>query len=135
MKMALKRTELKRSKLARKRKKTQAKKERQKEKRLQQLENRSHYQIVCEQVDYRDGGHCVQCGTYFNIEHHHIRFRSQGGKDDIENIVSLCSWCHKYSPASPHQSRAARLKWEEWAMEKYPAYWNEVRERECIHQA
>jgi len=126
--MALKRTELKRSKLAHKRKKTQAKKERQKAKRLEQLEKRLHYQTVCERVDDRDGGCCVECGSPYP-EHHHVRFRGQGGQDDIENIVSLCSWCHKYSPTSPHQSRVGRLKWVEWAKKKYPNYWGEVRER------
>jgi hypothetical protein len=127
--MALKRTELKRTKLAHKRKKTQVKKERQKEKRLEKLEKRLHYQAVCEQVDERDGGHCLECGTFYSIEHHHCKLRSQGGKDDIENIVTLCTWCHKYAPNAPHQSRAGRLKWQQWAREHYPEYWGEVRER------
>jgi hypothetical protein len=127
--MALKRTELKRTKLAHKRKKTQAKKERQKAKQLEKLEKKLHYQAVCEQVDERDGGCCKECGSPYHIEHHHCLFRSAGGRDDIENIVTLCSWCHKYSPASPHMSRAGRQKWLEWAKKKYPSYWGEERER------
>jgi 5-methylcytosine-specific restriction endonuclease McrA len=132
--MCLKRTELKRTKIARKRKKTQAKKDRAKQRALEKLEKRLHYKSVCERVNERDGGCCRECGSPNNVERHHIIFRSQSGKDDIENLVSLCSWCHKYSQNSPHQNRGGRLKWERWAERRYPSYWKKIREGQKIHE-
>lgn len=38
---------------------------------------------------------CVRCGTPFQVERHHIVFRSQGGTDDDSNLVSLCHDCHQ----------------------------------------
>ena len=33
------------------------------------------------------------CGRR-DVTPHHLRFRSQGGDDSLENLVSLCVWCH-----------------------------------------
>lgn len=46
---------------------------------------------------------------------HHLRFRSQGGGDEDENIGSLCVWCHLQGV---HEGRltaeppASRIRWE-----------------------
>ena len=29
-----------------------------------------------------------------DITPHHLRFRGHGGGDDLENMATLCSWCH-----------------------------------------
>lgn len=29
-----------------------------------------------------------------DVHPHHLKFRSQGGGDDLENLTSLCTWCH-----------------------------------------
>jgi 5-methylcytosine-specific restriction endonuclease McrA len=36
---------------------------------------------------------CVIC-TLPSIDIHHLKFRSQGGKDVIENLASVCRECH-----------------------------------------
>jgi predicted HNH restriction endonuclease len=48
---------------------------------------------ACVLVRERDGGQCVVCGMP-DVEVHHIKFRSQGGKHDPENLVCLCADCH-----------------------------------------
>jgi len=44
----------------------------------------------------RDGYQCVHCGArQTRLEAHHIKFLSQGGKDTITNLVTLCHSCHQ----------------------------------------
>ena len=43
---------------------------------------------------------CESCGTTA-VDIHHILFKSQGGKDVIENLVSLCRDCHNKCHNSP----------------------------------
>ena len=42
----------------------------------------------------RDGWRCQCCGTRSNLEVHHKEFRSQGGDDSEENLITLCFACH-----------------------------------------
>lgn len=44
-------------------------------------------------VDARDCHVCRHCGGD-GQHHHHVVFRSQGGLDTTENIVTLCASCH-----------------------------------------
>jgi hypothetical protein len=43
----------------------------------------------------RDGWECASptC-TRRDVTPHHLQFRSQGGGEDEENLITLCSWCH-----------------------------------------
>lgn len=132
--MALKRTEIKRSKIERTRKKNQAKKQRRDIKRITQLARMTEYQIACAKVDERDHYCCRECGGTFGLEHHHARFRSSSGADDVENLVLLCSYHHKYSPTSPHMSAEGRKKWVDYLTELYPVYWMESRKSQEITQ-
>jgi 5-methylcytosine-specific restriction endonuclease McrA len=45
----------------------------------------------------RDNGQCVACGqgVVATFECHHRRLRSQGGPDSPENLITLCSRCHR----------------------------------------
>ncbi len=38
----------------------------------------------------RDGV-CVRCGSNYYLSAHHVIPRSQGGPDDVSNLVSLCA--------------------------------------------
>jgi 5-methylcytosine-specific restriction endonuclease McrA len=43
----------------------------------------------------RDGGMCQVPGcTAVGHDVHHIVHRSQGGSDELDNLVTLCRYCH-----------------------------------------
>lgn len=85
------------------------------------------------QVDERDKKQCQfpSCWST-NINHHHVQLRSQGGKNDVENLVTLCLHHHSLGKESPHQSVAWRRYWEGWCEERYPSYWAKIREQQKI---
>ncbi len=37
---------------------------------------------------------CENCGCQ-SVDIHHLKFKSQCGKDEIENLVALCRNCHE----------------------------------------
>ena len=43
----------------------------------------------------RDGYQCTQCKKKGKIDAHHIIWKEHGGKDSIENLITLCKQCHK----------------------------------------
>ena len=52
------------------------------------------YEQLREQVLRRDGWRCQSCGSRTNLEVHHKEFRSHGGDDSEENLITLCVECH-----------------------------------------
>lgn len=54
-------------------------------------------QELVEEVFQRDLGLCRCCG-FKGDEVHHIVPLVYGGKDEASNMVTLCSFCHKYAP-------------------------------------
>ena len=49
-----------------------------------------------EAVLHRDNYTCQCCGKKnCRLEVHHIKFKSNGGTDDEENLITLCEGCHK----------------------------------------
>jgi 5-methylcytosine-specific restriction endonuclease McrA len=47
------------------------------------------------QVLARDRWQCQYCGKRTNLEEHHQHSRAHGGKDQIENLITLCGSCHR----------------------------------------
>ncbi len=43
----------------------------------------------------RDNHSCRYCGSSFQLQPHHRKFRSQGGGDTLDNLVTLCAKCHR----------------------------------------
>ena len=41
-----------------------------------------------------DGWRCQKCGSLENLLVHHKFKRSQRGDDSLENLVTLCAYCH-----------------------------------------
>jgi 5-methylcytosine-specific restriction endonuclease McrA len=46
------------------------------------------------QVLERDGWRCQVCGSMQNLQVHHLKFRSQSGGDEEQNLITLCAQCH-----------------------------------------
>jgi 5-methylcytosine-specific restriction endonuclease McrA len=55
----------------------------------------SSYRSLWEKVLTRDGWRCQVCGSYSNLQVHHIRRRSSLGNDEEENLITLCVSCHR----------------------------------------
>lgn len=54
---------------------------------------------VAREAKARDDFTCQKCGYQRESVHaHHIVPTSEGGPDTIDNIVTLCSRCHRYAP-------------------------------------
>ncbi|EMA68834.1 pCQ3_20 [Halorubrum aidingense JCM 13560] len=43
----------------------------------------------------RDGNKCRRCGSTEILEVHHIIPYSRGGKDEVQNLATLCQECHR----------------------------------------
>lgn len=75
----------------------------------QEREDAAIWRAVCRVVDARDGRECRACGKRTNPDaigllrghRHHMVYRSAGGKDTSENLVTLCAADHD----AEHRSR------------------------------
>jgi 5-methylcytosine-specific restriction endonuclease McrA len=43
----------------------------------------------------RDNWRCQFCGTQSNLQVHHIVYRSHGGPDSEDNLITPCVTCHE----------------------------------------
>lgn len=73
------------------------------------------------------GNRCAVCGSRNKVEAHHLVPRQHTStRHDVQNGISLCSWCHKFDPHNaPHQHAAG---WMAWLNKHHPrvAAWYEV---------
>jgi 5-methylcytosine-specific restriction endonuclease McrA len=53
------------------------------------------YRTLHRSVLERDHWRCQACGSMSNLEVHHIRHRSGLGDDADDNLITLCSECHR----------------------------------------
>lgn len=59
------------------------------------------YERMRRHILRRDSWRCQVCGAMSGLEIHHKEFRSHGGDDREENLITLCCRCH----ASIHGER------------------------------
>jgi len=52
------------------------------------------YQVQRAIIFGRDGNRCVNCGSFNNLEMHHIRY-SKFGEEPDEDLQTLCRKCHQ----------------------------------------
>lgn len=56
------------------------------------------------EVKIRQGMRCAICTTKLpseSLQIHHIKFKSEGGDHDKENLTALCPKCHEYLHKHP----------------------------------
>lgn len=71
----------------------------------------AQYKKLCEQVWKRDRGVCQLCGRFTVVpEFHHAVFRSQGGGDEVDNVLILCHECHHVIHHGPRHSAEYRQR-------------------------
>jgi 5-methylcytosine-specific restriction endonuclease McrA len=77
----------------------------------------SAWRRVREVVLHRDGHRCRRCGspaTPFDPLHvHHLVPRSEGGSDDVSNLVTLCALCIRRWSASRTRPTRKRGGWSD----------------------
>lgn len=59
----------------------------------------------------RDGHTCQKCGRgkrTASLQAHHIHPSWAGGEDSLENLVTLCSHCHRFAPEREEKDVARR---------------------------
>lgn len=52
-------------------------------------------------VYIRDGYRCALCDSTQYIQIHHVIPRGQGGSDNVQNLITLCSYCHSHAHGAP----------------------------------
>jgi len=52
------------------------------------------YRRLMKMVLKRDNWRCQKCGSLKDLQIHHKVHRSQQGSDSLENLVTLCAYCH-----------------------------------------
>lgn len=56
---------------------------------------RTDWEETVKAVIRRDGNRCHACGSPKNLDVHHIIPRRISNNDSCDNLVTLCSSCHK----------------------------------------
>jgi len=49
----------------------------------------------------RDGYRCALCDSSQGLQIHHVIPRGQGGTDEEQNLITLCSYCHSHVHGRP----------------------------------
>jgi 5-methylcytosine-specific restriction endonuclease McrA len=63
--------------------------------------NKSRWQTMRKQARMRDGNRCRNCGATAKLSVHHIVKARKGGRDTLDNLVTLCASCHRKADAKP----------------------------------
>jgi len=58
-------------------------------------EELQEYRDLRTQVLQRDSWRCQNCGSFNNLQVHHISPRSCLGDDTETNLITLCAKCHR----------------------------------------
>lgn len=107
---------------------------------------RREWPVVRDAVYLRDGQRCAMCGGYIHfgdLEVHHRKPRSQGGQDDMANLIALhggfsITSCHAKVHAHPRASYRhgflvpSFADPQEWPVLRFSAYWEQPCKRSWV---
>ncbi len=71
-------------------------------------------QYIKIKVKNRQHNRCSVCNIKFPLDKlqiHHIKFRSEGGNNDIDNLTAVCSECHEYLHKKPELFKQYEFNW------------------------
>ena len=66
------------------------------------------------EVITRDRNQCVKCGREHNLHVHHIISRLDGGSNDLNNLITNCSTCHREWEIVEDSMK--NISYEEWLL-------------------
>lgn len=69
-----------------------------------QTTDRAELNAITDDIIARSGGVCEHCKNQTAVERHHIKRRSQGGTNTLDNIAHLCGDCHRWVHGNPTES-------------------------------
>jgi 5-methylcytosine-specific restriction endonuclease McrA len=80
-----------------------------------------------QQVHERDNGNCVCCGRFVDpdCKFHHVKFKSHGGQDRIENAVTICIVCHQEVHGGLNSGGVNNMC-RRYVRNLYPEYWEAI---------
>lgn len=61
------------------------------------------------EIRARDGNRCARCGGAGSLHVHHRIRRSQCGKNNSANLITLCASCHHWVHANPYAANGLGL--------------------------
>jgi len=63
-------------------------------------------------IGEQDRFNCEYCCANNGSEIHHIKYKSRGGNDEIENLIGLCKQCHlrSHNQLEPYITEKQLLK-------------------------
>lgn len=64
-----------------------------------------------DKVRRRDQSTCRWCGSQDTLQIHHVRYRSEGGPDVPENLITLCFADHKKTHSNKKKYQPVLLLW------------------------
>lgn len=62
----------------------------------------------------RDGHKCRKCGANHGLHCHHIKAVMDGGGDELDNLITLCSVCHTEWHSLEMSVNSPETFFEEW---------------------
>lgn len=63
-------------------------------KRADKIKFQKEFDYLKPKIIKRDGYRCVKCKSQINLHVHHVVYRSNGGTNDFENLITVCAECH-----------------------------------------
>lgn len=75
---------------------------------------KKHTKIYLDYFDNPSFIICENCNTRKAVDIHHIKYRSRGGKDNIENLMALCRECHNDAHNEILKEEYLLQKHKEW---------------------